>query len=293
MDTDGQHFASDLPSLIGEEEREPGSFVIGARNLQADGMPSKNTFANRFSNFWYKVETLISLQDTQSGYRAYPLSAIGEMRFFTPRYEFEVETAVRLAWRGVRVVNVPIRVLYPADRVSHFRPGPDFFRISVLNTVLVTIALLWYYPVALFRWICGGGLRRWLDVNLFHNQETASRLSGAVALGLGMSVLPIWGGQTAVALFVAHVLRLNKVVVGAFTNLSLPPVIPLIIYMSMLLGGLVVSNPVELSLEDLTRESVEGSVVQYVVGAVMLSPLVALCGGTVAYALIRLFTSRR
>ena len=87
-------------------------------------MPSENTFANKFSNFWYKVETGQTLTDTQSGFRLYPLEKLQSIRFITRRYEFEVEVIVRAAWRGINVENVPIKVYYPPkdERVSHFRP---------------------------------------------------------------------------------------------------------------------------------------------------------------------------
>ncbi|HEX6889262.1 MAG TPA: DUF2062 domain-containing protein, partial [Chryseolinea sp.] len=46
-----------------------------------------------------------------------------------------------------------VRVFYAekGKRVSHFRPFKDFSRISVLNTVLVTIALLYIKPRDFFR----------------------------------------------------------------------------------------------------------------------------------------------
>ena len=55
LDSDGQHFADDIPTFIDRIEKKPGSILIGARNLRADNMPGKNTFANKFSNFWYKI----------------------------------------------------------------------------------------------------------------------------------------------------------------------------------------------------------------------------------------------
>ena len=146
IDSDGQHYADDIPVFIEKIEEKPDSLLIGARNLTADNMPSKNTFANKFSNFWYKVETWQDLSDTQSGFRLYPLEKLQNIRFITRRYEFEVEVIVRAAWRGINVENVPIKVYYPPveERVSHFRPLKDFTRISILNTVLVLYALLFY-----------------------------------------------------------------------------------------------------------------------------------------------------
>ena len=69
-------------------------------------MPGKNTFANKFSNFWFRVETGIRLDDTQSGFRLYPVRRMKGMRFATRRYEFEVEVLVRAAWRGIEVRNI-------------------------------------------------------------------------------------------------------------------------------------------------------------------------------------------
>lgn len=57
IDSDGQHFASDIPIFMEEIEKEPDTLLVGARNLTSDNMPGKNTFANKFSNFWFKLET--------------------------------------------------------------------------------------------------------------------------------------------------------------------------------------------------------------------------------------------
>ena len=128
-----------------EIEKEPDTLLVGARNLTSDNMPGKNTFANKFSNFWFKLETGVKLQDTQSGYRLYPLHKINVQRFYyTAKYEFELEALVFAVWGGTTVRNIPIHVYYPPqeERVSHFRPFRDFTRISILNTFLVFITSL-------------------------------------------------------------------------------------------------------------------------------------------------------
>jgi glycosyltransferase involved in cell wall biosynthesis len=155
IDSDGQHFPEDIPLLIECFLQHKGAVVVGSRNLTADNMPTKNTFANKFSNFWFRLQTGIPLEDTQSGYRVYPLEKINLKWPITPRYEAELELLVFSAWRGVPVVSVPVRVYYPpeGERVSHFRPFWDFFRITVLNSVLTFGALLYYLPVKLMRFI--------------------------------------------------------------------------------------------------------------------------------------------
>ncbi len=153
IDSDGQHFPEDIPVLMDCFLQRMGSLIVGSRNLTADNMPSKNTFANKFSNFWFRLQTGIPLEDTQSGYRLYPLEAINLRWPITPRYEAELELLVFSAWRGVPVTSVPVRVYYPpeGERVSHFRPFWDFFRISVLNTALTFGALFYYLPVRILR----------------------------------------------------------------------------------------------------------------------------------------------
>lgn len=144
IDSDGQHRPEEIPLLL--EAAEDNTLVVGSRNIQTDGMPAGNTFANRFSNFWFRLQTGISLPDTQTGFRLYPLHRLPCLRMLTARYESELELLVFSAWRGVRMMPVNISVSYPEDRVSHFHPFYDFFRISVLNSVLCLLALVYGYP---------------------------------------------------------------------------------------------------------------------------------------------------
>ena len=153
IDSDGQHFPEDIPAVIDCHLANTDALVVGSRNLTADNMPSRNTFANKFSNFWFHLQTGIRLEDTQSGFRLYPLEWINFRWPITPRYEAELELLVFSAWRGVPVVSVPVRVYYPpeGERVSHFRPFWDFFRITVLNSALTIISLFTSIPARLWR----------------------------------------------------------------------------------------------------------------------------------------------
>lgn len=145
IDSDGQHSPEEIPALVAAAMGD-NTLVVGSRNIQADGMPAGNTFANRFSNFWFRLQTGIRLPDTQTGFRIYPLHHLPCLSLLTARYESELELLVFSAWRGVRLVPVGISVSYPDDRVTHFRPFWDFFRISLLNSVLCILALVYGYP---------------------------------------------------------------------------------------------------------------------------------------------------
>jgi glycosyltransferase involved in cell wall biosynthesis len=148
LDSDGQHFPEDIPLFVSALEQHPGALIVGSRNLDQKNMSGGSLFANKFSNFWFTVQTGLSLADTQTGFRLYPLRRLSGLRWITSRYEAELELLVFSAWKGVEFVSLPIRVYYPPreERVSHFRPLADFGRISVLNTVLCLLAVVYGWP---------------------------------------------------------------------------------------------------------------------------------------------------
>jgi glycosyltransferase involved in cell wall biosynthesis len=153
MDADGQHLATDIVTLEQTAKKYPTALIVGARKFTDPNMPQGNIFANKFSNFWFTVQTWKCLADTQTGFRVYPLQKIGKMHIFTKRYEAELEILVRSAWRNIPIISQPINVYYPPkeERLSHFRGGKDFFRISVLNTILCICAVIYGYPSMLLR----------------------------------------------------------------------------------------------------------------------------------------------
>lgn len=153
LDADGQHKAKDINILINRAIGKEDALIIGSRCFDNPNMPQGNRFANKFSNFWFKIQTGITLPDTQTGFRLYPVYIMKKMRFFTNRYESELEILVRCAWRNIELIPQFINVYYPPfdERISHFRKGKDFFRISIMNTVLCFMALLYGYPSMFFR----------------------------------------------------------------------------------------------------------------------------------------------
>ena len=158
VDADGQHRANDIPALLKAVEEEPDALAIGSRGLQHENMPAKSTFANRFSNFWFALQTLQRLPDTQSGLRIYPLRCLHGLRWMSARYEAELTLLVFSAWAGVKLLPVPVSVYYPPrdQRVTHFRPGRDFTRISVLNTLLCFLMVVYGWPRIFCRQIARG-----------------------------------------------------------------------------------------------------------------------------------------
>lgn len=290
IDSDGQHFPEDLPKFLDEIEEWPGSMILGARNLNAENMPGKNSFANKFSNFWFWAETGKKMPDTQTGFRLYPLERLGTRRFITSRFEFEVEVIVKLAWRGVPFRSIPIQVKYdPNERVSHFRPGPDFTRISFVNAYLVILAVLWHHPV---RFIRSNPLKLIRDEAL-KKDESHLRKAASIGFGVFFGIVPIWGFQLLVGIPSAIALRMNKVLFIAAANISIPPMIPLILFGSYLVGAPFVGNDIEIpSIDEITLNDIHRNVIQYYVGACVLAVVSGLAAFLVSLGLMKAFSKR-
>lgn len=167
IDSDGQHYPEDIPLLVEALKKHPGSMVIGSRKLVSENIPGKNKFANKFSNFWFHLQTHVKLPDTQTGFRIYPLKKLYGLSIMTSRYEAELELLVFAAWHNVPLLPVDIRVYYPPkeERISHFSPALDFTRISILNTFLCIGAVLYGYPMMYWSTIYSFGL--WGSLMLF------------------------------------------------------------------------------------------------------------------------------
>jgi glycosyltransferase involved in cell wall biosynthesis len=294
IDSDGQHFASDIPNFITAIQEEPNSLLIGSRNMTQENVPKKSSFGNKFSNFWFKFETGIKLDDTQSGFRLYPLRWLPK-RFYTNKFEFEIEVIVRAAWKGIVVKNIPIQVLYdPAERVSHFRPFRDFTRISILNTVLVTNALLYIKPRDFFRRAKKKGFKKFFLEDILESKDSNFKKSAAIALGIFIGLSPFWGFQTILLFTFAALFRLNKVIAFLTSNVSFPPFIPFIIYGSLKIGSIFVPSDAPLFLDSsMTFDDIQKNAAQYIVGSLILASVSALLAGLISYLLLTAFTKKR
>ena len=285
IDSDGQHYPDDIPVFVEAllNENDEDVLLIGNRNMSQDGIPKKSSFGNRFSNFWFWFETGIKLEDTQSGYRLYPLHRIPK-KYFTPKFEFEIEIIVRTAWRHVHVKNVPIKVLYdPAERVSHFRPFKDFTRISILNTILVTITLLYIIPRNFVNNFKKKSFKRFIKEDVLESDGTNRNKAFSIALGVFIGLSPFWGFQTLLVISLAVLFKLNKVLAFVASNVSLPPFIPFIIAASLFLGAPFVSGNSDIFSQELNFDLVKNNLLQYVIGSMILASSASVISGIATF----------
>lgn len=141
LDADGQHPAAEALKLV-THEPDRDALVLGIRDLARAGAPRPNQISNGISNFFLSRFTGIFLADTQCGLRRYPLAAELDREARDDGYAFEAEVVLRAVARGIRIIELPIDVLYPPEnqRVTHFDSVRDPARI--ISRVLKTLALI-------------------------------------------------------------------------------------------------------------------------------------------------------
>lgn len=143
LDGDGQHLEEEIPAMMAASVREPEALIVGARRIEAGTVAPIRVFGNRFANRWVEIACGLKLDDSQSGFRVYPIAATLALGCRADRFAFETEVLIRAARAGMPIRSLPVRVFNPpiAERVSHFRPFVDTVRI--IFVVLGLIFRLW------------------------------------------------------------------------------------------------------------------------------------------------------
>jgi glycosyltransferase involved in cell wall biosynthesis len=153
IDADGQHRVEDVPKLLEIARRNPHALVSG-QAVYDESVPRARLYGRYITHVWVWINTLsLEIKDSMCGLRVYPLAETCEIwrtQYVGSRMDFDTEIMVRLSWRGVPVINVPTRVTYPADGVSHFRMLRDNVRISLMHARLL-VGMLWRSPLILGR----------------------------------------------------------------------------------------------------------------------------------------------
>lgn len=296
IDSDGQHFPEDLQVFVEalEQAENKNLLLIGARNMSHESVPGKSSFGNKFSNFWFWFETGIKLTDTQSGFRLYPLKALNKLHFYTKKFEFEIEVIVKAAWNDVLVKNVPVQVLYDeTERVSHFRPFKDFTRISILNTCLVLILIFYIKPRDLFRKLKKKGIKRFFIEDFLGHQDSPTKKALSVALGVFIGLSPFWGFHTLIVISLAILFNLNKAIAFGFSNVSLPPFIPFVLYASSKIGQTILGVDYNYTLEMFKNGfEITDHLKTYVVGSFTLAIIAASVLGIASFIVFSVFTKK-
>jgi glycosyltransferase involved in cell wall biosynthesis len=160
MDSDGQHPAEQIPTFMRASLARPDTMVLGRPVFDASA-PLLRVRGRRVSNWWTNLETLgAGVGDSLYGFRVYPVSALAAVmrqQRWMRRFDFDTEAVVRLAWRGVKPLNIdsPVKYLTAEEGgVSHFRYGRDNVLLSWMHARLMFEFVL-RLPLLIWRKLAG------------------------------------------------------------------------------------------------------------------------------------------
>jgi glycosyl transferase family 2 len=125
LDGDGQHDPGDLGAVLAAARRAPRGIVVGSRLADPSALPPDRLNAIRVAGFFVNWASGLELADTQSGYRAYPVTLFDEVALRHGGFVLETEVLIAAVGRGWQVREVPVRAIPRARRRSRFRPLGD------------------------------------------------------------------------------------------------------------------------------------------------------------------------
>ena len=139
VDADGQHSVADVPRFLDAARAAPHAVIAGCP-VYDESVPALRLYARYLTHVWVWINTLsLAIRDSMCGFRVYPIApvlALARRRRLGLRMNFDIEILVRLYWDGLAIVNLPTRVGYPEDGVSHFKAWADNVLISRLHMTL-------------------------------------------------------------------------------------------------------------------------------------------------------------
>lgn len=306
IDSDGQHLVSDIFRLMQISQLFPDDLIIGDRQMDFADVPTRSKRGRDMSRFWMLLQTGQDVPDTQCGLRIYPLKHTLTLTHIFRRFDFETETLVRHAWAALQVRSAPITCIYftAENRITHFRPVRDTLRGVRLNVMLTTWRIINPMPCRKCRvshntphvsWRSWSSWRFWKrQLGLSQCDALAdAMLATAVGVGVLIAVLPLYGIQTLLALYTARRLHINIPVTLLATQISLPPFIPLLIFMNIQTGTLLLHGRF-LSPEFMEHQQLSWhGIFSTYLGPMMLGGLACgLASGTAAVLITRAMLAR-
>ena len=280
LDADLQHHPKDFLLFKQAIVEDPTAVFVGKRDFSSPDIPGMSKFGRQFSNFWYRVQTGHAIGDAQSGFRAYPLFVLENLKLSQTHFSFEIEVLVKAAWAGIKVLDIDIGVYYPpkGTRVSHFKLIKDNLRLTHLNVLLT---LRSFIPIP-FKKLLGEedvkfsifkpikSMRHFLSKEI---SPFSIALAGAIGVFLG--TLPLIAVHTLIILFVAGFFRLNKVVAVGASQFCMPPFVPAICIET----GYYLTHQgkflTDISLETLGTQCLE-RVYEWFLGSLIVAPILSI-----------------
>jgi len=201
LDADGQHDPEDIPLFLEANSKYPDDVIVGSRIHDKDKIPRARYNSMLIARFFISFASNQFLEDTQCGYRLYPLGLMKKIRLTTERYTTESELLIKAGDTGVNIRFVRIRTIY-GDNGSHFRPVADIAGI--------TAYVIFYLQV---KWLIEG-----VTSNNPNTYSSGGRLRDLIGSHFILQAVTVLTALPASILFLAEYIILGLIIPNNFSS---------------------------------------------------------------------------
>ena len=207
LDSDGQHDASDIPTLLKPILSGEADVVIGSRFVDgggAESMPTYRALGIKVITAASNLSSDLNVKDTQSGFRAFGPRALERLNFDHDGMESCLEILNACNDLQLKVVEVPTKIRYDVPKGSRYTAISHGF--TVLSFALISLSQkkpLLFFGVPGISLLATGAAIGMRALN-----EVEGLTDGTVSLSVGPGLTAAWIGMLGASLcFAAMVLH--------------------------------------------------------------------------------------
>jgi glycosyltransferase involved in cell wall biosynthesis len=201
FDADGQHRVEDIERIILPIKNNEADIVIGSRFLEGNGrdVPRYRKMGIKTITNLTNIGTEENLTDSQSGFRAYDKRILSKILPSEYGMGVSTEILIKASKNGLRIKEVPIRILYEGETSTHH---PVSHGVSVILSTMKFISIehpLKFYGVPGFIFLGIGLFFIIYSIQVF--SESGTILGTAVLIGLACTIVATMMLMSAVMLY--------------------------------------------------------------------------------------------
>lgn len=144
-----------------------------------------------------------------------------------------------------------------------------------------------------YRYFRRKGWKRFLKENILESEGSNLTKSKSIALGIFIGISPFWGFHTVLAISLAVFFKLNKFLTFISSQITFPPLIPLVIFASMMIGDPFIKGETNFTNMQFNMETVKNNLLQYLIGSVILATISAVVFGVISYLFLNYFNPEK
>lgn len=144
-----------------------------------------------------------------------------------------------------------------------------------------------------YRYFRRKGLKRFFKENVLESDGSNETKAKSIALGIFIGLSPFWGFHSFLAITLSVYFKMNKLLTFMASQVTFPPLIPLIIFLSMIVGAPFVVNTSNLQDQSFDLEFIKNNLTQYIIGSLILSVSCAVVLGFLSYFILEKLSARK